>query len=160
MSKMKPGPAKEGVKRKALTVLKRKRIYEQQRNSLVDQTFNLDQASYVQGSLQDTQTTFAAMKAANANMKQEFKKIDVDDVYDMQDDMQEMMDQHYDIQEALSRTYETPEGFDDDELMAELDALGDEMEENEEPPAWLQEMPTAPPSTVPADNSAQMVELK
>ena len=106
MSKMRPGPAKEGVKRKALTVLKRKRIYEQQRNSLMDQSFNLDQAHFVQGSLQDTQTTFAAMKAANNNMKQEFKKIDVDDVYDMQDDMQDMMDQHYEIQEALSRTYE------------------------------------------------------
>ena len=44
--------------------------------------------------------------------------------------------------------------------MAELDALGDEMEEDEAPPAWLSEMPSAPPSTVPSDTQAQMVELK
>lgn len=37
-----------------------------------------------------------------------------------------MMDQAEEVQEALGRTYNTPE-IDDDELAAELDALGDEI---------------------------------
>lgn len=37
-----------------------------------------------------------------------------------------MMEQADEVQEALGRTYNTPE-IDDDELAAELDALGDEI---------------------------------
>lgn len=104
------------MKRKALAALKRRKALEAQRDSLVNQGFNLDQVAYVQGSIADTQSTVAAMKHANATMKTQFKQIDPDEVYDLQDDMQEMMDQHYEIQEALSRNYETPEGFDEEEL--------------------------------------------
>ncbi len=116
MAKMRPGPAKDGIKRKAMAALKRRKVYEQQRDSLMSQGFNLDQASFVQSSLADTQTTVAAMKAANSTMKTQFQSIDPDDVYNLQDDMQGMFDQHYEIQEALSRTYETPDGFDEEEL--------------------------------------------
>lgn len=107
----------------------------------------------------------------------QLKEVDVDDVYNLQDDMQELMDQHYDIQEALSRTYEMPEGFDEEQLevrtnrtidetkmslfllQAELEALGD-MEVEDEPPAWLSEMPsTAPPSTT-TNPVTQPMEIK
>lgn len=102
-------------------------------------------------------------------MKTQFKQVDIDEVYDLQNDMQEMFDQHSEIQEALSRTYETPEvgegvvgcawrriltqtqGFDDEALEAELDALED-MELEEEPPAWLSELPSVAP--VPAQPTA------
>lgn len=45
---------------------------------------------------------------------------------DVQDELADMMDQAGEVQEALGRTYNTPE-LDDDELAAELDALGDEI---------------------------------
>lgn len=44
----------------------------------------------------------------------------------MQDELADMMEQAEDVQEALGRTYDTP-AVDDDELAAELDALGDEI---------------------------------
>lgn len=44
----------------------------------------------------------------------------------MQDELADMLEQADEIQEALGRTYNTPE-IDEDELAAELDALGDEM---------------------------------
>jgi charged multivesicular body protein 5 len=67
-----------------MTALKRRKTYEQQRDSLMNQGFNLDQAAFVQSSLADTQTTVAAMKHANSAMKTQFKQIDPDDVYNLQ----------------------------------------------------------------------------
>lgn len=45
---------------------------------------------------------------------------------DIQDDMADMLEQADEVQEALGRTYGMPD-IDDDELAAELDALGDEI---------------------------------
>lgn len=45
---------------------------------------------------------------------------------DMQDDMADMLEQADEVQEAMGRTYGMPD-VDDDDLQAELDALGDEM---------------------------------
>jgi Snf7. len=44
----------------------------------------------------------------------------------MQDEMADMLEQADEVQEALGRSYGTPE-IDEDELEAELDALGDEI---------------------------------
>jgi hypothetical protein len=43
------------------------------------------------------------MKAAQGSMKKQISEVNVDEVYNMTDDMQELMDQHYEIQEAMSR---------------------------------------------------------
>ena len=145
MGKMRPGPAKEGVKRKALLVLKRKKAYEAQREQLASQSFNLDQAAFASSSLADTASTVAAMKAASGALKTQLGAVKVEEIYDLTDDMQELLDQNNEIQEALSRTYETPEGFDDDALEQELNALEDYISEEEGPPAWLSELPSAAP---------------
>lgn len=44
----------------------------------------------------------------------------------MQDDLADLLEQSEEVQEAMGRTYGMPE-MDDDELAAELDALGDEI---------------------------------
>ncbi|EDW40218.1 GL25031 [Drosophila persimilis] len=126
MSKMREGPAKNSVKQKALRVLKQKKAYEQQSESLRNQSFNMEQANYAAQSLKDTQATVAAMKDGVKQMKTEYKKINIDQIEDIQDDMADMFEQADEVQEALGRTYGMPE-VDDDDLQAELDALGDEM---------------------------------
>lgn len=45
----------------------------------------------------------------------------------MQDDLADMLEQADEVQEAMGRTYGMPE-IDDDELAAELDALGDDLD--------------------------------
>lgn len=64
----------------------------------------------------------------------------------MQDEMEDIMDQANEIQETLGRSYGVPDDIDEDELEAELDALGDEMFEEEEP-SYLEDetldLPTA-----------------
>lgn len=66
------------------------------------------------------------MKAGLKTMKTEYKKLDINKIDNLQDEMEEMLDMNNDIQEALSRQYDTPD-IDEADLEAELDALGDEL---------------------------------
>lgn len=126
MAKMREGPSKNAVKAKAMRVLKQKKQYEQQVEGLRNQSFNMEQANFAAQSLKDTQATVAAMKDGVGQMKKEFKKINIEKIEDIQDDMADMLEQADEVQEALGRSYGMPE-IDDDELAAELDALGDEI---------------------------------
>lgn len=126
MAKMREGPAKNSVKQKALRVLKQRKQYESQVEGLRNQSFNMEQANFAHQSLKDTQTTVVAMRDGVKQMKKEFKKINIDDIEDVNDDMADMLEQSEEVQEALGRTYGVPD-IDEDELAAELDALGDEI---------------------------------
>lgn len=126
MAKMREGPSKNAVKAKAMRVLKQKKQYENQAEGLRNQSFNMEQANYAAQNLKDTQATVAAMKDGVTQMKQEFKKINIESIEDIQDDMADMLEQADEVQDVLGRTYGMPE-IDDDELAAELDALGDEI---------------------------------
>ncbi|XP_035906784.1 charged multivesicular body protein 5 [Anopheles stephensi] len=126
MAKMREGPAKNAVKQKAMRVLKQRKQYEGQVENLRNQSFNMEQANFAHQTLKDTQATVAAMKDGMKSMKKEFKKINIEEIEDIQDDMADMLEQADEVQEAMGRTYGMPE-LDDDELQAELDALGDEI---------------------------------
>ncbi|XP_066950013.1 charged multivesicular body protein 5 [Macrobrachium rosenbergii] len=126
MKKMREGPAKNAVKQKALRVLKQKKMYEAQSTNLRNQAFNMEQANYATQTLKDTKTTVAAMKLGVKEMKKEYKNINIDEIEDLQDDMADMLEQADEVQEALGRTYGMPE-IDEDDLAAELDALGDDI---------------------------------
>lgn len=126
MAKMREGPAKNAVKAKALRVLKQRKQYEGQVENLRNQSFNMEQANFAAQTLKDTHATVAAMKDGMKSMKKEFKKINIEEIEDIQDDMADMLEQAEEVQDAMGRAYGMPE-IDDDELQAELDALGDEI---------------------------------
>ncbi|XP_023025080.1 vacuolar protein sorting 60 [Leptinotarsa decemlineata] len=149
LSKMREGPGKNAVKAKALRILKQKKAYENQLDNLRGQSFNMEQANMAHQALKDTHTTVIAMKDGMKQMKKEFKKINIDDIDDVQDELADMLEQADEVQEALGRTYNTPE-IDDDELAAELDALGDEMNLDDDQ-SYLDDVLKAPeaPSTKP-----------
>ena len=46
MKTMRNGPAKNNVKQKALRILKQKRMYENQRENIAQQSFNMDQVCF------------------------------------------------------------------------------------------------------------------
>jgi len=152
MKKMREGPGKNAVKQKALRVLKQKRMYEGQRDQLMQQSFNMEQSNYALQTMKDTQTTVSAMKMGLGQMKKEYKKINIDKIEDMQDDMEDMLDQANEIQESLSRSYGMPE-LDEGDLEAELEALGDELELDADS-SYLDEAAKAPgvPSRDPGDS--------
>lgn len=144
------GSAKASIQRRAMDTLKRKKMYEQQRDQISAQAFNLDQTAFAIESIKDTQTTVAAMKAAATQLKQEHKKINLNDIDDMQDELADMFDDMQEINDTLGRSYCTPDGVDDCDLEAELAGLEDELEaetiSGSAQPSYLQPpaLPTEP----------------
>ncbi|XP_034069965.1 charged multivesicular body protein 5 isoform X1 [Gymnodraco acuticeps] len=179
MKKMRDGPSKNMVKQKALRVLKQKRMYEGQRDNLMQQSFNMEQTNYSIQTLKDTKTTVRefifywtsshiewlfvltcafsfqvdAMKVGLKDMKKAYKHVKIDQIEDLQDELGDMMEDANEIQEAMGRSYGTPD-IDEDDLEAELDALGDELLMDEDS-SYLDEASTAPsiPEGMPGDKS-------
>ena len=131
--KMSKSPAaKQALQKRALEVLKRKRMYEGQRDQLMGQQFNIDSVGFSIESAKANISTVASLKAANKELKQHLKQdLNIDDVDDLADDMAELMEDFNEINEALGRNFATPEDIDEADLDAELDMLGDELEEIE-----------------------------
>jgi len=154
MSKMRDGPGKNAVKQKALRVLKQKKQYENQVDNLRNQSFNMEQTNFATQSLKDTKDTVNAMKAGAKEMKKEFKKINIEEVEDLQDDLADMLEDANEVQDVLGKQYGMPE-IDEDELEAELDALGDDIALDEDT-SYLDEIaaPNAPTKEPGADSVA------
>lgn len=51
------GPTAANIKRRAMECLKRKKMYEQQRDQMAGQQFNIEQTSFAIDSIKDTATT-------------------------------------------------------------------------------------------------------
>ncbi|CAK9114012.1 Charged multivesicular body protein 5 (Vacuolar protein-sorting-associated protein 60), partial [Durusdinium trenchii] len=136
---------------RALGVLKKKKMYEKQRDALGNQQFNVDQQNFMLESMRDTQDTVATMKDSAKAMKKQFKQINLDKIEDLQEDISEMMYDHEEVQEVMGRAL----GFDaedideselDDELAAlddlDLEDLEDETEADYLKPSKLPSAPT------------------
>ena len=74
-------------------VLKQKKLYENQREQLYNQQFNMEQTSFALESIKDTAQTVHAMKAAGAELKTAFKKqdLDINSIEKLQDEMADLM---------------------------------------------------------------------
>merc|ERR1712038_1952834 len=70
--------------------------------------------------MKDTQVTVSAMKAGMKEMKKETKKLNIGKIEDMMMDSEEIMG-------IMGRSYGIGNDIDEDELEAELDALGDDL---------------------------------
>ncbi|KAJ2956778.1 hypothetical protein NQZ79_g7444 [Umbelopsis isabellina] len=140
MKKMREGPAKKSVQQKALRVLKQRKLYEAQRDNLQQQSFNMEQAQMTNDNLRNVMTTVDAMQQANKEMKKQYKNVNIDKLDALQDEMEDLMEQANEVQESLGRSYNLPDDVDEADLEAELDALGDDLNfEEEEVPSYLQD---------------------
>mmetsp|Transcript_3781 Transcript_3781/g.5158 ORF Transcript_3781/g.5158 Transcript_3781/m.5158 type:complete len:216 (+) Transcript_3781:89-736(+) len=152
--------AKKLIQKRAMEVLKRKRMYEQQRDQLAGQQFNIDQANFGIESAKATVSTVAAMKQANTELKRTIKKdLDIDAVDELAEDMADLMEDMNEINEALGQNFATPEDIDENDLEAELDLLDDVLEEEElvsdATPSYLQPLPSEPTSVPGEKDPAQ-----
>lgn len=139
LKKMRPGPAKNQTQQRALRVLKQKKMYEKQRDTLYNQAFNVDQTRFAVQNVKDTVTTVSAMKNASKELAVGMKQIKIDDIEDLHDDMSDMLEDADEINEIMGRAYGVPDELNEEDLMDELDALEDEIaeEESEELPDYL-----------------------
>merc|ERR1711915_226895 len=137
------------LKQKALQVLRRRKMYDQQLGHVMNQQFNVDQVAFAQESIQDTINTVTAMKAANVQQKQMMKQIDLDDMAEMLADQEE-------INECMGRNYNCE--FDETELLGELDELDEELAAEQ-----LDEglgMPSYVPNSQKADGNANAADAQ
>ena len=128
LAKMRDGPGKNAIKQKAIKVLQQRKMYEGQKDQLMQQSWNMEQAGMMQDNLKNTMATVDAMKTTQKELRKQYGKINIDKIEKMQDEMAELMDMGNDIQESISRSYDVPEEVDEAELDAELEALGEEVE--------------------------------
>eukprot|EP00930_Biecheleria_cincta_P086662 TRINITY_DN75922_c0_g1_i1.p1 TRINITY_DN75922_c0_g1~~TRINITY_DN75922_c0_g1_i1.p1 ORF type:complete len:214 (-),score=85.25 TRINITY_DN75922_c0_g1_i1:197-838(-) len=110
------------AKARAMQALKRKKMYEQQRDQLVNTQFNVENLAFQQEQAQITATTVEAMKAATEKLKQQTAKIGVDQVDKLKDDMEEMAAEMKEIQDALAHQTGGQTEV-EDEAAAELEQL-------------------------------------
>ncbi|KAI8340573.1 Snf7 family [Chlamydoabsidia padenii] len=161
MKKMREGPAKKSVQQKALRVLKQRKMYEAQRENLQQQSFNMEQAQMTTENLRSVMATVDAMQTANKEMKRQYKNVNLDKIDSLQDEMEDLLAQAGEVQETLGRSYNLPDDIDEDDLEAELDALGDELDfEDEEIPSYLQEDPVDLPKAAETDPSKKQTNVQ
>merc|ERR1712226_25490 len=132
MAKMRPGPTKKQVQQKAIRVLKQKKLLENQRENMANTSFNMDQTNFTIQSLKDTQVTMSVKKNGMKAMKKENKKLNIGKIESMQDEMEDMMMDSEEIMGIMGRSYGVGNDIDEDDLEAELDALGEEFLEDED----------------------------
>lgn len=113
-------------KKRALDVLRRKKMYEQQRDQAVGQQFNVDSLAFAQEQVEVTMTSVAAMKAGHQDLKAQYQQLDIGDVERLMDDMADLADEAAEINEAISQSYAVPDGFDEADLDAEFESLEEE----------------------------------
>lgn len=152
LSRMRDGPGKNAIKQRARALLERRRQYESQKDQLMSQSWNMEQAGMMQDNLRNTMATVDALKTTTKELKKQYGKVDIDKIERLQDEMADLMDVGNEIQESISRSYEVPDEVDEAELDAELEALGEEgafeseaMGEGEMP-SFLQD--SAPPTFI------------
>jgi len=139
MNKMRDGPSKNLLKQKAIRIIKQKKQYENQRDQLSSQSFNMEQSNFAIQGMKDNQITISAMKSGLKTMQKEYKKFDIDNIEALHDDMEDMLEINNEIQDALSRQYDSPD-IDETELEAELNALNEELGDT----SYLDEAISAP----------------
>ncbi|GMS78411.1 hypothetical protein PENTCL1PPCAC_586, partial [Pristionchus entomophagus] len=144
MAKLREGPSKNLLKQKALRLLKQKRMYETQKGQLDQQCFNMDQTNFAIQGMKDTQVTVSAMKDGLKSMQREYKKLNIDKIEDLQDQMEDMLEMNNEIQEAMGRQYDTPDYVDEADLEAELAMLSEEMGELDTGGSYLDDALNAP----------------
>merc|ERR1712100_483018 len=125
----KKNPRNNMAKTRCMNLLKQKKAYEQQVMMMDNQSFNMDQIQFAHENADNTITMVNAMKEAGNVLKEKFQapEMDIDAILDMQDDMAEILEESNEINEVMGQDYGIGDGMDEDDLLNELDMLGDEM---------------------------------
>mmetsp|Transcript_19820 Transcript_19820/g.55746 ORF Transcript_19820/g.55746 Transcript_19820/m.55746 type:complete len:217 (-) Transcript_19820:71-721(-) len=140
------------TKQQALQAMKRKKMYEQQRDQLLATQFNVETMAFQQEQAEVSVMAAEAMKKATEQLKLQTKQLSVEKVEQLTDDMEELNAEMQDIQTALARSNNTEV---DDDAEKELEALyaGQAQREEEDAIAMLMGGGASSASTAPGASS-------
>jgi len=148
-------------KRAALQALKRKKRYEQQLQQIDGTLSTIEMQREALESANTNTAVLTTMNDAAKALKKANADLDVDKVQDMMDDIAEQQDVAKEISEAISNPVAFGGEYDDDELEAELNALGDELELEEQEELDKQLLDVGPAaSTLPEVPTAEPAKTK
>jgi len=115
---------KAGQKQKALIHLKRKKMYEKNIESLTNQILRLETQANALEQTAGQEQVVNAMQATRIGLEHANKRMNVDDVQEMQDNLADAMDEQQQVSEILSQELQVPGlDMDDDTMLGELDDL-------------------------------------
>ena len=162
LKKARPGSsAHNSVKRRAMQLMKQRKMYDQQLGQLMDMEFNMSSMMMAQETMESTVATVAAMKETAKTMKKAQKagKLDIGAIESLQDELADMMEDANEIQEVLGQSFALPDDCDEDSLMAELDMLEEDMVADELLGDGMPEVPDYVAAAAPAAGADEQEEL-
>lgn len=148
-------PASQNMhKQKALQILKRKKMYEQQREQLFGTQMTIDQCQFMAEQTKTTLMTVDALKASTTAMKKEMKLVNFNDLERLMDDMEDLKFDQEEIQEIMSRSYDLS-GVNDMDIDAEFAALQEEISAEQVGSALDNQYGGLIPSYLPGESQKQ-----
>eukprot|EP00920_Eleutheroschizon_duboscqi_P041832 GHVT01100476.1.p1 GENE.GHVT01100476.1~~GHVT01100476.1.p1 ORF type:complete len:224 (-),score=60.02 GHVT01100476.1:1041-1712(-) len=120
-------PANASLRSRGVAILKRKKMYEAQRDQIFGTQFNIEQTQVATEQLQATVATVGALQTASTQLRSQFKQLNINKIQKMQDEMEDLLLDQEEVTELLSRNYTLPDGINDAELEAEFASLEEDM---------------------------------
>lgn len=117
MSTVKEGPVKNSLKTKALNILKRKKMLESHRNTILNQSMTIEQADMSLDTVRNSVNMFNTMTLANKEMKKQMKRFDVGKLEDVMYELKDYAEEFNSTMENFN-TDSIDESTLDDELAA------------------------------------------
>jgi len=114
-----------GDKRGALNLMKRSKMYQKELDKIENVKATLEMQAIQVESAASNKNTLNAMLTGNKTMKKIRKDVGLDNVDAVMDDIREEMEYGAEINLAISQQVD-PFAMDDDDLMAELNAMTDQ----------------------------------
>lgn len=115
--------SKQMLKQRAMTILKRKRMLENQRNSMTTHSIALGQTDALMDSMKMNALVMSSMEDAKSMLTKQYAAISVAKVEDLVDELQEVKETSEEINQAMASL--DMQQIDESELDAELEALED-----------------------------------
>lgn len=125
ISNTKSSMGQKPLRQQALKLLNKRKQLESMRDQLDSQSWSMTQAQMTTDNLKNTMVTVNALKQTNKALKQQYSKINIDKIQDMQDEMLDLIEQGEELQEVLAMQNQDIDELSESELDAELEALGE-----------------------------------
>jgi charged multivesicular body protein 4 len=153
----------KGDKKGALFAMKRKKLYEAEVDKIQNVKMTLETQVINLESAAQNHETFQALKAGGSTLKEMRTQVDIGNVDDIMDELKEEMEIAQEINQAIAQPLD-PLMTDDDELLAELNALevSDLEAELLAPPTQSAgfSLPTVPNSKMPSLEESEAEDLR
>ncbi|SBT43931.1 SNF7 family protein [Plasmodium ovale wallikeri] len=113
------------LRSKAATIIKRKKIYESNKENTLGIQFNIDQIKFANDNVQMSIDTCKALENTSKVLKKNIKKVNISKIEKLQEDLYDCIEETKEIGEILSSSYEIPVDLDENEIDAELSLIED-----------------------------------